>query len=178
MFKNNMIANGKKQLRKKSEIVAALSDELNLSAIKAAIEHIRENPELQRIKEFTGNCDYVLQHITLAEKKTADEIEKYAIVYSEILATIRMNVEDNGIPRKGHLDDTAKNLLQKLESKELSHLLDDPQTAISYGKVKAHYRDWQHSQDYEGHLHNLYAIVKKEERNIPLLESKLIRNLA
>jgi len=173
-----MIANGRKELRRKSDIVAALSDELNLKAIKSAIEHIQDNPELQRVGGFIDNCAYVLQHINLAEKMNPVKRESYAAAYDKILDRIKMTVEDYGIPRKGHLNDEAKNLLQTLESPEFSYLLDNPQTAISYGKVRAHYRGWNYTKDYEGHLHNLYAIVKKAKSIRPLKESKLVEKIA
>lgn len=165
------------KIMKKTDILRNLSGN-NLEEIRGVIEHIAENRELQRIERFSDYCEFILTQIE-EEAKLNTERQKtmHKAIYAGYIKKIKRIIENHGAPnRKNHLDDHAKRVLHALESPDYCGLLDNSHIAVSYGVVKAHYREAIHSDHYEKHLNHLHEILLKEKKarkSEPGIESKL-----
>ena len=167
---------GKEVCMRKRDIVAALSSLEDLEGLKKAVEHIQENPELQRLEKFEDYCKFVLNPLKKTTALDEKQRRNYECTYSSTLEKLRIIVEDHGIPRRGHLNQHAEELLKAMESEKYRHLLDDEQVAISFGKVVAHVRDWKHDEKYETYLHHLHELINLPKEDTPDVARKAVPN--
>lgn len=159
-----MIANKHGVLMKKSEIVRRLSEK-DAESIRTAIEHIQHNEELLRVKRFDDYCKFILQKIIEESKLPTEKARmQYRGAYNEYIKKVKVIIENHGVPRKGHLDDYATQIINLLESEKYRYLLDVyPAVRLSYVKVKNHAHEPKHSIDYERHLNHLNEILSHAE---------------
>jgi len=172
-----MIANKKGELMKKADIVKYLS-ERDAEGIRLAINHIKDNEELQRVKNFDDYCKFILKKIDEeSELKTDKEKMRYRGVYDGFIKKVRIIIENHGLPRKGHLDDQANQIIHTIESDAYRHLLEIyPAVRESYLIVRNHTHEPKHALEYEKRLNHLKSALTYEqaERNLEAkMKSKL-----
>lgn len=142
------IVNGKEVKMEKMSIVGTLSG-ANVDKITGILEALLTIDELKKVQGFEEDCKYIRENLPNQEKT-----DKYSEARDRILRAVR----NHGIPRRGHLDDTAKKLIEKFRG-EYRRLLDDASIAESFGVVLAHYGEGEHNPRYEAHLNHLNGAI-------------------
>ena len=157
-----MITNHDGKSMKKADIVQYLTEK-DVEKIKLAVEHIQTNGELQRVDNFENYCEFILTKIKEEleiQEETSELTQRartqYRGIYEGYIKKVRVIVENHGIPKKGHLDDRATQIIHLLESDKYKHLLKVyPSVKESYEIINNPKQKEWHTKDYEKSLNHL-----------------------